>query len=84
MVEGLYEPDYWLHLEAPASMTLEDLDNFLRGIWLECCGHLSMFDIYGRRYTQIFDDGMFPEDKSMKVKLGRVFSPGLEMGEAYG
>jgi len=83
VAEGLYDPDYWLHLEIPASLTLEELDQFLRDIWLECCGHLSMFEIAGQRYTQIFDDGFFSEDKPMTAKLGQVFSPGLEMEYEY-
>jgi hypothetical protein len=41
---------YWLYIEIPASATLYDLDEFLRGIWLECCGHLSAFAIRGVRY----------------------------------
>ena len=47
VVEGRDLPDYWMHLSAPAYATLKDLDNFLRGIWLECCGHLSAFTIEG-------------------------------------
>jgi len=31
VVEGRFLPQYWLHLEAPANATLEDLDDFLRG-----------------------------------------------------
>ncbi|MBI2301375.1 MAG: hypothetical protein HYU66_20910 [Armatimonadetes bacterium] len=45
---GRYEPDYWLHLEMPATAQLYWLDSFLRGIWLECCGHMSGF-MAGRR-----------------------------------
>lgn len=41
---------YWLYLEMPARATLTDLDGFLRDIWLECCGHLSAFDIGTVRY----------------------------------
>jgi len=26
---------YWLHIEIPANTTFIDLDEFLRGIWLE-------------------------------------------------
>jgi hypothetical protein len=83
VAEGLYDPDYWLHLEIPATLTLEDLDQFLRGIWLECCGHLSMFEISGQRYTQLFDDGFFFDDKDMNVKSGQIFSPGLDIGYEY-
>jgi hypothetical protein len=35
--------DYWLHLEMDGSATLEELDYYLRRIWLECCGHPSHF-----------------------------------------
>lgn len=43
---------YWLHIEIPGNAILSDLDEFLRGIWLECCGHLSAFTISG----VIYDD----------------------------
>ena len=33
-----------------AKSTLEELDDFLRGAWLECCGHLSDFEIDGITY----------------------------------
>lgn len=83
VVEGLYDPIYWLHLEVAGSATLQNLDDFLRDIWLECCGHLSAFHIAGQTYTQIFDDGYSPEDKNMNHKLSRVFSPGLEGSYEY-
>jgi hypothetical protein len=35
--------DFWLHLEMRGSATLKKLDEYLRAIWLECCGHLSEF-----------------------------------------
>jgi len=50
VVEGRYLPDYWLHLEVQAEASLRDLDDFLRDIWLECCGHLSAFTIDGQQY----------------------------------
>ncbi len=51
LVEGRYNPQYWMHLELSASDTLADLDDFLRVIWLECCGHLSEFTIGGTSYS---------------------------------
>ena len=42
-VEGAYDKDYWLYLDIPVNDTLQDLDQFLRDIWLECCGHMSAF-----------------------------------------
>ncbi|MCX8037978.1 MAG: plasmid pRiA4b ORF-3 family protein [Candidatus Sumerlaeia bacterium] len=51
LIEGLYQPKYWLYLNAPAEATLVDLDVFLRKIWVECCGHLSKFTIGGTSYV---------------------------------
>ncbi len=39
--------EYWLHLEMDARRKLQDLDDYLRAIWLECCGHASRFSIGG-------------------------------------
>ena len=43
---------YWLHIEMKATSKLSDLDQFLRNIWLECCGHLSMFTIHEMHYDE--------------------------------
>src|SRR6266581_8373903 len=56
VVEGRYNPQYWMHLEMPASDALADLDGFLRDIWLECCGHLSEFTIGGTSYSSEPED----------------------------
>ena len=42
---------YWMELAVRADTTLRQLDGFLRGMWLECCGHLSEFTILGVRYS---------------------------------
>jgi hypothetical protein len=56
-IDDRYAPgDYWLHLEAPITATLRALDGYLRDLWLECCGHLSIFEIDGRTYA--IDDGL--------------------------
>ena len=44
-VEDDYGPEYWMHLAVPDRCTLEELDLYLRRIWLECCLHLSSFSI---------------------------------------
>lgn len=49
-VEDDYRPEYWMHLAAPASITLEELDQYLRDVWLECCLHLSSFSIGRNNY----------------------------------
>ncbi len=73
-VSGYYEPDYWMHLAVPANMKLETLDQFLRGIWLECCGHLSAFQINDVRYSiSPMEDY---NEKGMGQKLSDIMEPG--------
>jgi hypothetical protein len=62
LVEGHYNPQYWMHLEIPASEELATLDNFLRAIWLECCGHLSAFRINGTSYDSEPEEFIFAEE----------------------
>lgn len=84
-VQDAYGLGYWLQLEMRGRATLEDLDWYLRVIWLECCGHLSDFTIRGQRYTQLtpglFDFGM--EKESMDIKVDRVLKTGLEIDYEY-
>jgi len=72
---------YWVYFEANASDTLSDIDNFLRGLWLECCGHLSAFTIDGIVYSS------HPEkefaDKSMDIQIGKAIAPGLSFSHEY-
>lgn len=46
-IQDRYASDFWLDLEMRGAATLADLDDYLRAIWLECCGHLSMFTFGG-------------------------------------
>ncbi len=73
-VRGRYLPQYWMHLEMPIATTFAELDLFLRDIWLECCGHLSAFNILGQSYS-VAPDNYF-SDKSMNVSLTRVVNIG--------
>ncbi len=79
IVEGRDLPLYWMHLEVRTELTLADLDRFLRVTWLECCGHMSAFDIGGHRYVS--GTGSFfatePGEQSLRVPLDRVLHPGL-------
>ena len=81
MAEGRYLPQYWIHFEMPANATLKDLDNFLRDIWVECCGHLSAFTIDNIRYSS------YPlkeyDERSMKEKLEEVLYLGMKFYYEY-
>jgi hypothetical protein len=45
VLEGKYNPQYWMHIEMPAEAQLILLDDFIRAVWVECCDHLSAFQI---------------------------------------
>jgi hypothetical protein len=72
-VQDAYSSDFWLDLEARGSARLKDLDDYLRAIWLECCGHLSQFSIGGWGGSEI----------AMKRRLEEVFAPGVTLTHIY-
>ncbi len=59
LIEGRYNPQYWMHVELPASEPLQTLDYFLRDMWVECCEHLSAFTIDGTSYDSEPEDFYF-------------------------
>lgn len=71
---GYYETDYWMHLLVLGITKLHTLDQFLRDIWLECCGHLSAFEINGTRYSSspMKEYG----EKTMNKKIYGIIEPG--------
>jgi hypothetical protein len=69
-VEGAYDKDYWLYLDIAFDAALFDLDDFLRKIWLECCGHMSAF--FRAKYDEI----------DMKTKM-RSIAPGSKLLYEY-
>ncbi len=52
-VQAAGQSEFWLDLEMRGSATLLDLDDYLRAIWLECCGHMSQFSTGGWRGKEI-------------------------------
>jgi hypothetical protein len=90
LVQGQYSSEYWLYVEMPATATLHDLDQFLRDIWLECCGHLSAFMIAGTQYsvetaTEAGDPWFAPPwpERNMGMPVGKVLHPGLKFTHDY-
>ncbi len=85
VVQGRYNPEYWLHLEAPVELRFADLDNVLRRVWLECCGHLSAFRFTqgaGAAIPSDFDE-VAAEGECMRAKLGSLLRPGTEFFHEY-
>lgn len=70
-----YSRDYWMFVEIKETETLKALDQFLRDIWVECCGHLSEFDINGVIYDCDPEDTYFG-DKPVKSMF--AIHPGVE------
>lgn len=83
--EDAYSPVFWLDLEVKADATLSDLDGFLRETWVECCGHLSSFDIAGARFNTTYAVGLTgdPGERDMEVGLGEALSVGTVMEYTY-
>ena len=73
-VQDDHRSEFWLDLEINGSAALRDLDGYLRAIWLECCGHLSMFS----------KGGWGDEDElPMNARVGRILKPGAELVHIY-
>ena len=94
VIEGKYQPQYWLHLEMPATTTLQILDGFLRRIWLECCDHLSAFKIDRKKtparrpsLAALLAGGPFdwrdPNEVEMEDRVGDVLQKGSKLSHEY-
>jgi len=70
-IEAEYLPMYWLDIEMNADQKLRDLDNFLREIWLECCGHMSQFQINDHHYVMPYDSSyqIWTYESGMDIRL---------------
>ena len=80
-IEDLDVQRYWMYVKMSETATLDDLDKFLRNIWLECCGHLSEFNINGRRYER---QSEFSEDSlDTKIKAKEILEKGLMFSHTY-
>ena len=58
--EAANDPRYWIYVDARADATLAQLDRLLRDVWLECCGHMSAFEVG-------------PMEPSMRSRVKQVF-----------
>jgi len=72
-VQDAWDPDFWLQLEMAGDATLSELDDYLRTIWLECCGHMSRFSFNGWRGEEI----------SMRRTIGNILNKGDVLTHIY-
>lgn len=86
-IRDLYLKDYVLIVEMSGNQSLKALDDFLRCIWLECCGHLSAFRINGMTYDCCPSEFSFPgkevDKGTFKAKLSDLLSLGLKFSYEY-
>jgi hypothetical protein len=73
-VQDAYRKEFWLDLEMRGSKSLLHLDDYLRSIWLECCGHMSEFLLGGGRFAQ---------EIGKQRKLVEVFGRGDALTHIY-
>jgi hypothetical protein len=72
-IQAAGQPQFWLDVEMRGSSTLEQLDHYLRAIWLECCGHMSQFTFASNWGEMI----------SMRRRIEEIFEPGIEITHIY-
>jgi len=72
-VQAAGQPPFWLDLEMRGSSKLKDLDDYLRAIWLECCGHLSQFS----------HDGWGGREIAMSRRIEDTLTSGQELTHIY-
>ena len=85
LIEGERLPMYWMHLDITAAVSLATVDQFLRDTWLECCGHLSAFEIDGLRYVgeEGFTDWGEGRERTMQIACADVLHPGRTCSYEY-
>ncbi len=74
---GKYRPEYWIVLLIEKDATLKAIDSKLRYLWLECCGHLSQFTIYGHKFQSNPDRNYGDDEEGMDISVDSLFRVGL-------
>lgn len=74
-IRGTHRDEYWIHTLVTRETSLATLDSSLRDFWVECCHHLSTFQIGDVDYNND-NPGAFgsrpQRGRSMDISLGAV------------
>ena len=65
-----YCKNYWLVAEITSEAKFKDLDYLIRKVWVECCGHLSLFGDYANKV-------------GMNRIISETLEPGNSLGDIY-
>jgi hypothetical protein len=74
---------YWLLAAVAVDAPLCAMDDLLRSVWLECCGHLSEFEIGGAHYQMSVGGPREPGVRSMGTKAGAILRAGTKFSHVY-
>ena len=87
------EGRHWMVLLLRSTTSLRQLDQFLRTHWLECCGHMSHFQVGKQKYSACipgpgdawaFDDHLScPEEKDMLRTVTETIKPGTRFHHEF-
>ena len=85
LITAKYKKTYWLVIEMEDTAKLKDLDQFIRDIWVECCGHLSSFEIDGELYDSSPANDSYWQlpAKSMDIQLKKILEIGTQIAYEY-
>lgn len=65
--------EYCIYLSIDGTLGLVHIDQFIRDVWVECCGHLSAFVIKKKFY----------QDNEMNIRLNEILSVGEKFQYEY-
>lgn len=85
VIMARYSKAYWLIIEVSENVTLKELDEFIRDIWVECCEHLSAYEINGISYERYPDEDYLwgTPARNMNYRLRDVVKVGDSMSYEY-
>ena len=85
VIMARYSKAYWLIVEVSENVTLKELDEFIRDIWVECCEHLSAYEINGISYERYPDEDYLwgTPARNMNYRLRDVVKVGDSMSYEY-
>ena len=73
---------YYIYFSVSANSSLNDVDRFIRKLWVECCNHPSKFTINKTTYFSLGQE-IDECDKTTDVKISEIFQPGMEFYYEY-
>jgi len=82
-IEATYCPKYYMYILIDQKATLKLLDDFIRGIWVECCGHLSEFHIDYYSYICDYEEHSHAYGGDFNYGMNFSLDQVLDVGEQF-